>query len=199
MCFCVNKDFAINIDAPCRSPTAGSQQDYPKHTPVCSDPYVDSPKINDANRGYTTAVSSQEQAAITSLLKTYEVALNSSNLSKIISLYAPDGVLMKEFEAPSIGHDRIRATLHNLLEETAFNITLHILEIVVTGPDWAFARCQSGGTWSLKKESSGDQEEASSELFILQRIGADWKIARYCFNAMTPPEHTRHGDLHDHK
>lgn len=104
-----------------------------------------------------------------------------------MSPYAPDGVLMKEFETPSVGHDLIRATLHNLLEETTFNITLDILEIVVTGPNWAFARCQSRGTWSLKKESSGDQEEASSELFILQKIGGDWKIARYCFNAMTLP------------
>lgn len=103
-----------------------------------------------------------------------------------MSLYAPDGVLMKEFEAPSLGLDAIQATLHNLLEETTFDIDLRVLEVVVTGPDWAFARCQSGGTWSLKKGSSDDQEEASSELFILQKIDGDWKIARYCFNAMAP-------------
>ena len=146
---------------------------------------------------FTTPMSS-EQSAITSLLKTYEVALNDSNLLKIMSLYAPDGVLMKEFETPSVGHDSIRATLHNLLKDTAFNITLDILEIVVVGPDWAFARCQSGGTWSLRRENSGDQQEASSELFILQKISGDWKIARYCFNAMIPPRYASHEDLHDH-
>jgi len=61
-----------------------------------------------------------------------------------------------------------------------------IAEIKQVGPDWAFARTSSAGT--VKVNATGQSSpEANQELFVFQKVGGDWKIARYCFSSTNPP------------
>lgn len=58
-------------------------------------------------------------------------------------------------------------------------------EIRQLAPDWAFLRSTSAGT--IKLLASGQTvPEANQELFIFQKLGGEWKIARYAYS-VTPP------------
>ena len=59
-------------------------------------------------------------------------------------------------------------------------------EIRQIAPDWVLARTNSAGR--TKNHATGAEgPEANQELFLFQKIGGDWKIARYCFCTTNPP------------
>jgi len=48
------------------------------------------------------------------------------------------------------------------------------------------ARTNSAG--SVKVNVTGQtSREANQELFLFQKVGNEWKIARYCFSTTNPP------------
>jgi hypothetical protein len=53
-------------------------------------------------------------------------------------------------------------------------------------PEWAFARTNSAGTATVHA-TGAESAEANQELFVMQKVGAAWKIARYCFSSTNPP------------
>jgi ketosteroid isomerase-like protein len=65
-------------------------------------------------------------------------------------------------------------------------VEFKVAEVVQVAPDWAFARTNSAGT--VKVHATGTcSPEANQELFVFQKIGGGWKIARYCFSTTNPP------------
>ena len=105
-----------------------------------------------------------EEKAIATVLSKYEDALNQSDTAAVMNLYAPDGV----FRAITL------------------TVKFAIAEIKQVGSDWAFARTNSAGT--VKVNATGQSSpEANQELFVFQKVGNDWKIARYCFSTTNPP------------
>ncbi|TNE66890.1 MAG: hypothetical protein EP344_02250 [Bacteroidetes bacterium] len=64
------------------------------------------------------------------------------------------------------------------------NIEFFIEEIVVEN-NVAFATTSSEGTTLI--HATGDTvPEANRELFVFEKVGGDWKIARYMFNKTSP-------------
>lgn len=73
-----------------------------------------------------------------------------------------------------------------MLEAITISVEFKVAEVVQVAPDWAFARTNSAGT--VKVHATGaSSSEANQELFVFQKIGGDWKIARYCFSTTNPP------------
>ena len=103
-----------------------------------------------------------EPQEIHAFLKRYEEALNQSDTSAVMKSYG--GVF-----------DAIRLT-----------VSFAVTEVVQVAPDWAFARTNSEGT-VLVHATGQAAAEANQELFVLQRINGEWKIARYCFSTTNPP------------
>ena len=127
-----------------------------------------------------------EEELVVDVLKQYEDALNASDTEAVMRIYAPDGVFMPQHFASSVGTDAVRAAYDGVFEAITLKVRFAVVEAIQTAPEWAFARTNSAGTATVN--ATGDSSaEANQELFIFQKIGGAWKIARYCFSTTNPP------------
>ena len=127
----------------------------------------------------------EEKNAIEAILKKYEAALNASDVDGVLALYAEDGVFMPTEAPTAAGKEQVRAAYEHVFGIIKLNIAFSIDEIVQHG-DFAFARTLSRGQVTVLAEGATLPEE-NRELFVLRKTDAEWKIARYMFNKMSPP------------
>ena len=128
---------------------------------------------------------SKDIEAIAAVLHRYQDALNSSSTEDAISLYTQEGICMPQHAPSFVGIDNVRKAYDGFFSIIKFNVKFDIQEIVPVAPDWAFARTNSAGTTDVKGRGKGN--EANQELFMFQKTGGEWKIARYCFSTTNPP------------
>ena len=128
---------------------------------------------------------SSDIEAIAAVLQTYQEALNTSSTEEAVELYTRDGVCMPQHAQSFVGIQNVRKAYDGFFQMIKFNVKFEIQEIVPMAPDWAFARTNSEGTTIVK--GRGEGYEANQELFIFQKVGGEWKIARYCFSTTNPP------------
>lgn len=122
------------------------------------------------------------KSAIEKLLFSYRDALNASDVNKVLTLYADDGVFMPSGAPSAIGQEQVKAAYEFVFSQIQLNIEFYIDEIVVNG-DHAFARTASRGTTLIHANNQTVAEE-NRELFVLQKTNGQWRIARYMFNKM---------------
>jgi uncharacterized protein (TIGR02246 family) len=127
-----------------------------------------------------------DEEHIRDLLAGYQRALNSSSVEEALALYAPDGVFMPQHGPSSVGLEAIRAAYGAVFKAIQLTVEFAIAEVRVLAPEWALARTNSAGT-TLDHATGQTRPEANQELFVFQKVGADWKIARYCFCTTNPP------------
>ena len=84
-----------------------------------------------------------------------------------------------------VGHDAIREWYTNVFKAINLDVELDIKEVIVTSDEYAFARTSSSGTQKVL-QTGGTSKESNQELFVLQKVGGEWKIARYCFSTQNP-------------
>jgi uncharacterized protein (TIGR02246 family) len=128
----------------------------------------------------------KEEEAVAAVLARYEAALNASDTVAVMRLYAPDGVFMPQHFASSVGADAVRKAYDEVFAAIKLTVKFAIAEVHQTAPEWAFARTNSAGTVRVNA-TGASSAEANQELFVFQKIGGDWKIARYCFSTTNPP------------
>ena len=126
-----------------------------------------------------------ETDAIAAVIGRYQEAANKSDTDAIVALYTPDAVFMPQNSPPSVGVDAVRAAYAAMAQAIALDIRFTIAEVRQVAPDWAFLRSTSAGTIELLANGQ-TLPEANQELFILQKLGSEWKIARYAFSVTTP-------------
>jgi uncharacterized protein (TIGR02246 family) len=130
-------------------------------------------------------MNANEQAVAVVLAK-YEEALNQSDTDAVMKLYAPDGVFMAQNFPSSVGADAVRKAYDGVFKAITLTVKFNVAEVVEVSRNWAFARTNSAGT--AKIHATGQTSaEANQELFVFQKIGGAWKIARYCFSTTNPP------------
>ena len=127
-----------------------------------------------------------EETAIRGVLQRYERALNASDTAAVMALYAKDGVFMPQHFPSSVGVEAVRHAYDGVFGAIKLDVKFEIVEVRVVAPYWAFARTNSSGTVTVLADKQGGSE-ANQELFVLQKVGPDWKIARYCFSSTNPP------------
>src|SRR6202035_2821908 len=121
------------------------------------------------------------EEAIAAVLASYQDALNQSDTEAVMKLYASDGVFMPQNFPSSVGADAVRAAYAGVFNAITLTVTFTIAEVQQIAAGWAFARTNSAGT--VKIHATGQSSaEANQELFVFQKIGDAWKIARYCFS-----------------
>lgn len=128
-----------------------------------------------------------DEEAVSAALAHYQDALNRSDTDAVMKLYTPDGVFMPQHSPSSIGTDTIRKAYDAIFEAITLSVSFEIAEIRQIAPDWAIARTNSAGTVRVHATGEGGPE-ANQELFVFQRIDADWKIARYGFSTTNPKQ-----------
>lgn len=127
-----------------------------------------------------------DEQAIVSALRAYEAALNASDTEAIMMLYAVDGVFMPQHFVSSVGSAAVRQAYDRVFSNIRLTVNFQIQEVHQVSADWAFARTNSAGRVVL--HANGDSSaEANQELFVLQKVEGQWKIARYCFSTTNPP------------
>ncbi|WP_435623391.1 YybH family protein [Flagellimonas sp.] len=139
---------------------------------------------NQLSKQKTEIMQKEEKQKIENLLSKYEKSLNTSDANLAQSLYTKDGVFMPT-EAPSgIGSEGILKSYEFVFSQIQLNIEFFIEEIQVEG-NMAFAVTSSRGT--VKIHANGvEVPETNRELFVFEKIGGAWKIARYMFNKTEP-------------
>jgi uncharacterized protein (TIGR02246 family) len=129
---------------------------------------------------------SQDDAAIRSVMSSYEAALNASNTAAVMPLYTEDGVFMAPNFQSAIGKAALRQAYDAVFKAITLRVKFTIDELVVMSPQWAFVRTNSAGTQKINA-SGAASPEANQELFIFKK-GDDgrWRIARYSFSTTNP-------------
>src|SRR6516162_7916534 len=118
-----------------------------------------------------------DEAAIGSVMSSYEVALNASNTDAVMPLYAEDGVFM----APNM-----RRAYDAVFKAIMLKVKFTIVELVVISPQWAYVRTNSAGTQKVNA-TGATSAEANQELFIFKKTDdGRWQIARYSFSTTNP-------------
>ena len=121
-----------------------------------------------------------EKEKIENLLGEYKNSLNTSDAKLAQSFYSKDGVFMPSGAPSAIGTDNILKSYEFIFSQIQLNIEFYIDEILVEG-DIAFATTSSKGTTLIHATGETVPEE-NRELFVFEKVGSEWKIARYMFN-----------------
>ena len=129
---------------------------------------------------------SSDERGVAATLSTYASALSRSDTEAVMHLYAADGVFMAQGSPSAVGADAIRAAYRTILAAITLEVAFTVEEVRLLAPDWAMARTSSAGT--VRVHTTGrSSAEANQELFVLQKLGDEWRIARYCFSTTNPP------------
>jgi len=93
---------------------------------------------------------------------------------------------MPQNSPSSVGAQAVRKAYDAVFDAIKLTVKFDIVEVCQLAPEWAFARTNSAGR--VKVNATGETSaEGNQELFVFQKIGDTWKIARYCFSTTNPP------------
>jgi uncharacterized protein (TIGR02246 family) len=128
-----------------------------------------------------------DEAAIRSVMSSYEGALNASDAAAVMPLYTEDGVFMPPYRQSAVGKAAVREAYDAVFNAITLNVRFTIAELVVMSSEWAFVRTNSAGTNKINR-TGAVSPEGNQELFIFNK-GDDgkWRIARYSFSSTNPP------------
>ena len=126
------------------------------------------------------AKSSGDRQAIEQLIRNYGEAINSSDVSKVLDVFTPEGVLMAPGAPTAAGKEQLKGTYEYVFSTIRLNLEFTILEVTVD-KDFAIVRSESSGTTTILAENES-VPDAYRELFVVQKQNGEWKIARYMYN-----------------
>jgi uncharacterized protein (TIGR02246 family) len=118
--------------------------------------------------------------AIEKAIYAYRDALNASDAGKVIALYTADGVLLPDAAPTAVGTDQVKGTYQYVFDNFTYNLEFSIGEVVITG-NYSFVSTTSKGTVTIKASGQTVPDE-NRELFVMQKVNGEWKIARYIYN-----------------
>jgi uncharacterized protein (TIGR02246 family) len=131
------------------------------------------------------SANSQQRAEIVAVLKSYERALNASDVAGVVQLYTADAVLMAPNAPAAVGADAVRAAYTGIFQTIDIDLTFEVAEVNVVSPDWAFLRSTSTGSVVILANGA-HAPSSNQELFVLQKVQGCWKLARYSFSSVLP-------------
>ena len=118
--------------------------------------------------------------AVETLIRTYFDALNASDANKVASLFTADGVLLATGAPTAEGNAQVKGTFEYVFANFQYNLQVTIGEVIVADK-YAFVRSTSKGSYIVKANGQKADDEYR-ELFVLEKVKGDWKIARYMYN-----------------
>jgi uncharacterized protein (TIGR02246 family) len=128
----------------------------------------------------------KDEAAIRSVMSSYEEALNASSAAAVMPLYTEDGVFMPPNNHSAVGKAAVRQAYDAVFGAITLHVKFTIAEVVAMSPEWAFVRTNSAGTNKINA-TGAISPEGNQELFIFKKGGdGTWRIARYSFSTTNP-------------
>lgn len=123
---------------------------------------------------------SNEKAAVETLIRSYFDALNASDVNKVASLFTADGVLLATGAPTASGIDQVKGTFQYVFDNFKYDLKVTIGDVTVAGK-YAFVSSTSKGSYVVKANGETAPDEYR-ELFVIEKVKGDWKIARYMYN-----------------
>jgi uncharacterized protein (TIGR02246 family) len=126
-----------------------------------------------------------QRTRIEAVVKSYEQALNASDVEGVAQLFTDDAVLLAPNAPSAVGIRAVRAAYTGIFQTIDLDLTFEIAEVNVVSPTWAFLRSTSNGVVTVL--ANGAQIPSSNqELFVLHKSQGRWKLARYSFSSVLP-------------
>jgi uncharacterized protein (TIGR02246 family) len=130
-----------------------------------------------------------EAEAIRSIENQWTVALQNKDIDKVMSLYSPEGVVMKPNNSIYVGLQSIRKQVESDFADTTMlwnttSTTIDTIEVSASG-DIAYARGINRGTM---KTLTGIVENSDKWIDIYKKIDGQWKCIVGIWNSNNPLE-----------
>lgn len=130
-----------------------------------------------------------EAETIRSIENQWTVALQNKDVNKVMSIYSPEGVVMKPNNAIYVGLQAIRGQVESDFADTAIlwnttSTSIDITEVSASG-DLAYAR---GVNTSKLKTMTGTVENPDKWIDLYKKIDGQWKCIVSIWNGNKPTE-----------
>ena len=118
---------------------------------------------------------------IQTLLMTYQRSLNEGDVDLVRSVYADDAVFIGQPFPTATGQEEIVTLYADVFSKLDLNVKFEVQDIELSG-DLGFVRTRSHDT-IVPKGQEPEGGEGNREVFVLKKIGGEWKFYRYIFSA----------------
>ncbi len=118
---------------------------------------------------------------IQNLMQTYQRGLNEADVDLVRAVYADDAIVIGQPFPTATGIEEIVALYADFLSKLDFDVQFDVLEMELDG-DLGFVRTRSHGT-IVPKGQNPEGSEGNREIFVVKKLGGEWKFYRYIFNA----------------
>lgn len=153
-------------------------------TNACAQP----PQAGSPNANASQADPARDRAAVDSIRLDFEAGENTDSLELMTRHFATDVVGMPPGRATTVGVNALSEALRGFLAAYRVEVRYKSDEIVIAG-DWAFDRGSAVETLRPKAGGASTTEKAKY-LWLSQRVGGTWKLARLIWNADPSPTPT---------
>lgn len=128
---------------------------------------------------------SQETAddatAIRTLMTSYRNALALSDSDAVASYYTADGIVMGPGSPTAVGSE-LSTTYTAIFDSVGLNLDFTVANMII-GEKYAVVQSTSDGT-AFVNATEERVPEQNRELFVMEKVDGEWKIARYMYNKM---------------
>jgi uncharacterized protein (TIGR02246 family) len=132
--------------------------------------------------GWAASAIIDDAAAVRAVLEAYGNRLAAADVAGVVSHFTGNAAAMQPGLETVVGSQQLTATYDAAFENMRLDFTFRFDDITVQG-DLAAVRATSHGTITIR--ATGERQPALlRQLFVLERTGADWKIARYMYQQM---------------
>jgi ketosteroid isomerase-like protein len=136
-----------------------------------------------------TKTASKDADEIRNIEDQWTVALQNKDVNSVLSIYSPEGVVMKPNNHTYVGLQEIRKQVEEDFADTTIlwnttSSTIDTIEVSASG-DLAFARGINRGKM---KTQAGFVEDAAKWIDIYKKIGGQWKCIASIWNSDNPLE-----------
>jgi uncharacterized protein (TIGR02246 family) len=132
--------------------------------------------------GWAACATINDAAAVRAVIEAYGDRLAAADVAGVVSQFTGSAAAMQPGLETVVGSQQLTATYDAAFENMRMDFTFRFDDITVQG-DLAVARATSQGTITIR--ATGETQPARlRQLFVLERAGADWKIAQYIYQRM---------------
>ena len=129
-----------------------------------------------------TSATSDDAAAVRAAIEAYGDRLAAADVAGVVSQFTGNAAAMQPELETVVGSQQLTATYDAAFENMRLDFTFRFDDITVRG-DLAVVRATSRGAITIR--ATGETQPARlRQLFVLERAGADWKIAQYMYQQM---------------
>ncbi len=122
------------------------------------------------------------QRQVMAVVERYQQGLNSSDFSIIRPLFTPDAVAEWNEKATVIGVDKMAGPYEELFKKVKFDTDFQYDAVDIVSGEVAIVRTHHPvGQTELHLEDSSKTPDFNREIFVLKRMGGEWKIILYTF------------------